>query len=392
MPWYHISLQLRGYSIRRQAGIEPSSQGYATFCNSNYGASDYVVVEHEQLYRDNLVATGISLGTLALFASLAAPILIYQQYGKIYTYAKEKSGNFLYLIWSIVTLCTVADYLLSFLALFYHIQCWSRPHYDSIYKNLYVGALGVWVAVGILDLPIAVLVVLKSKKKDFPVPDLVRYIMCHFHSCPWVGREITNTYIIQILAVWHTLAALQILCFHAVFVFVAFIAQPLHTGLTMIFYAATVFCLTTTIMLLYASFHVGHYVSLKQGKMREFFTNLGFGVLQTLIFIFFLFTIIFFGFTFLRIIVFVGDTESSRISGLVGSVLPSVLIAIFGFMAKKLLDNYTDKNQKNGGDDHAAGQIDSNPVGHINNFDGVDNTVIMLNPANDTLQVKVNTL
>ena len=364
-----LYMQLRGYSIRRQAGIETSSQGYATFCNANDGASDYVVVEHEQLYRDNLVATGVSLCALAIFASMAAPILIYQQYPKIYSYTKEKSGNFLYLTWSVVTLCTVADYLLSFLALFYHIQCWSRPHYDSIYKNLYVGALGVWVAVGILDLPIAVLVVLKSKKKDFPVPDLVRYITCHFHSCPWVGREITNTYFIQILAVWHTLAALQILCFHAVFVFVAFIAQPLHTGLTMIFYVATVFCLTTTIMLLYASFHVGHYVSLKQGKLREFFTNLGRGVIQTLIFIFFLFTIIFFGFTFLRITVFVGDTESSRISGLVGSILPSVLIAIFGYMAKKLLDTYMDNNQKNGSNDEV--QNDLNPVGHMNNSDNI---------------------
>ena len=363
----YICMQLRGYSIRRRAGIEPSSQGYATFCNSNNGAADYVVVEHEQLYRDNLIATGISLGALALFASLAAPILIYQQYGKIYAYTKEKSGNFLYLTWSIVTLCTIADYLLSFLALFYHIECWSRPHYDSIYKNLYVGALGVWVTVGILDLPIAILVVLKSKKKDFPVPDLIRYITCHFHSCPWVGREITNTYFIQILGVWHTLAALQIFCFHAVFVFIAFIAQPLHTGLTMIFYAATIFCLTTTIMLLYASFHVGHYVTLKQGKMREFITNLGFGVLQTLIFIFFLFTIIFFGFTFLRITVFVGDTESSRISGLVGSVLPSVLIAVFGFVAKKLLDN---KNQKI--DDKDTAQNDFNRMDH--NF-GVSNLV-----------------
>ena len=61
---------------------------------------------------------------------------------------------------------------------------------------------------------------------------------------------------------------------------------------------------------------------------------------------------------------------------------------------RRKAETYTDKNQKNGGDDHAAdaGQNDSNPVGHMNDFDGVDNTAIMLNPANDALQVKVNTL
>ena len=43
---------------------------------------------------------------------------------------------------------------------------------------------------------------------------------------------------------------------------------------------------------------------------------------------------------FPRITVFAGDTESSHIPGLVGLFLPSVLIAILGFMAKKLLDIY----------------------------------------------------
>ena len=129
----------------------------------------------------------------------------------------------------------------------------------------YTRALGAWVVVALIDFLVALAVVLVAKKKDFPVPDLVHYLTLHFAFCPCVGKGVKNTYLIQILAVWHTLAALQIACFHAIFVFVAFIAQPLHTALTMIFYAAMVFCLTTTFMLLYASFHAGHYVSLKKG-------------------------------------------------------------------------------------------------------------------------------
>ena len=39
-------------------------------------------------------------------------------------------------------------------------------------------------------------------------------------------------------------------------------------------------------------------------------------------------------------------TESGRIPGLVGSLLPSVLIAILGFMAKKLLDSYSNNNSE----------------------------------------------
>ena len=57
--------------------------------------------------------------------------------------------------------------------------------------------------------------------------------------------------------------------------------------------------------------------------------------------IFFLFTIVFFGYTFLHIIVFVGDTESGRISGFIGSLLPSILIGLLGYVAKKELDSYS---------------------------------------------------
>ena len=326
--------------------MQPDSQGYATFCNAGNVTADNIVVEQKELYRENLIATGVSLGALAVFATLAAPFLTYQQYRKIYTFAKRNTRNFRYLLWSFVSLCVIGDYLLSFLALFYHVECWTKPHLDNTYKPLYTGALGAWVGVAAIDFVVALAVVLFTKKKDFPIPDLVRYLTFHCTICPWVGKKVKNTYAIQVLAVWHTLAALQIACFHAIFIFISFIAQPLHTALTMIFYAAMVFCLTTTFMLLYASLHAGHYVSLKRGKFREFCINVIIGIFQTFVFIFFFFMIVFFGFTFLRITVFVGDTESSGIPALVGSLLPSVLIAMLGFVAKKVLDSYGENLEK----------------------------------------------
>ena len=54
-------------------GIQPASQGYATFCDARVNVADSIVVEHQKLYRENLIATGVSLGALAVFATLAAP-------------------------------------------------------------------------------------------------------------------------------------------------------------------------------------------------------------------------------------------------------------------------------------------------------------------------------
>ena len=259
---------------------------------------------------------------------------------------QKKSGNLQnqYLIWSIVTLCTVADYLLGFLALAHHYLCWSIPHYDNsaAVDKLYQLVISACVVLALLNIPITIAVVLKSKRKDFPVPDLIHYITRH---CPCVG---VNTSVIQILAVWHVLLALQISCVHTVFVFLAFIAHPLPTAMTIIFYAATVFCLTTTIMLLYASCQFDRYHcksdSSKKVRKKKLCKNICSGIVQTIVVICFLFTVIFFGFTFLRITVFVGDTESGRISSMVGSLLPTVLIAIFGIAAKKLVDDTTEEN------------------------------------------------
>ena len=131
-------------------------------------------------------------------------------------YTKKNAGNFRYLLWSFVSLCVIEDYLLSFLDLFYHIECWTKPHLDSTYKPLYTGALGTWIIIAVIDFLLAIIVVLLAKKKDFPAPDLVRYITCHFTICPnCVVKDMKNTNVIQVLAVWHILAALQTASFHA---------------------------------------------------------------------------------------------------------------------------------------------------------------------------------
>ena len=339
-----LSFQLRSYAISRQGstilGVQPASQGYATFCNARENVADNIVVEHQNLYFHNFIATGVSLGALAIFATLAAPILVYQQYDRIYRNAVSNSKNFRYFLWSFVSLCVVGDYLLSFLDLVYHIECYVKPHLDSTYKHIYSGAITAWVIVAVIDFGLASLVVMAARKRDFPAPDLIHCLTGLFTYCSCCGI-LETTYIIQIIAVWHVFAALQIVCFHAIFIFVGFIAQPLHTALTMIFYTAIAFCLTTTFTLLYASFHVGHYHALREMKLKLFCKNIITDTIKIFVLVFFLFTIVFFGFTFLRITVFVGDTESGRIPGFVGSLLPSILIATLGFMAKRQLDSYS---------------------------------------------------
>ena len=270
------------------------------------------------------------MGTLALLAFLAAPLLIYRMYGKIYDHAKKNVSHFQYLIWACVILFAIGDYLLSFIALGNHYIRWAHSEWKTQYRYFYWMIIPVWVLIAAIDLLIAIWIVLRKKIKDFPVPDLL--LPRHVKKCLK-----HNTQIAQILAVWHTMAAFQILCFYAVFIFIAFIAQPLHTALVIIFYAACVFSFTTMLMLLLAATSTKLQEAWKVALLRFALTAVFISVV--------LFTGIF-GYTFLRITIFVGDTESSRIPGLIGSLIPTTLIAVVGFLAKKLLDNYDKKSQQ----------------------------------------------
>ena len=57
-------------------------------------------------------------------------------------------------------------------------------------------------------------------------------------------------------------------------------------------------------------------------------------------FILLVFFIGFFAFTFLRIAIFVGDAESKQIPGIVGSLIPTAVIAVLRYLARRLLHTY----------------------------------------------------
>ena len=334
--------QLHSYAVNRDPTegliIDPENVGYSIYCNrsTNGTSAIYDVVQYKDYYNHNLILTSVSLGALLVFITLAGPILLILYKDELYTNAKENTNNFLYIIWSLATLCFTGTYMICFLMLGYHVECWVKPHYDAHYKNIYNYFIAIFSLVHILDLIIAIPIVLLAGYNDFPVPDLIRYITCHFSKCRCIGKEKKNTYCIQIVAVWHTLSMVQLLTFHIVPIFLAFVATPLHTALVMIFYAATVFSLFTTIMLIYATFNIGDRVNKKTLK-KVFLKGLVKYSVLAITFLCLLFTVIFLGFSFLRITIFVGEQESSRVTGLIGSLLPTALIAGLGIIAKKLL-------------------------------------------------------
>ena len=274
---------------------------------------------------------------LAIFGCVSAPLLLHFQYDYLYNHMK-KTLNSQFLVWAIVTVFAAVDHLLSWLPLFYHYLGWAQTDWNTRYVRVYWAVILFWSLVCGVDVPVAAFIVYVGKKKDFPVPHLikvlVRFPLCCLKCCT---RERRNTFT-QFVAVWHSIIAIQIFCFYSVVVFVAIFARPVHTAVLFIFYIAFGFFLVTSLMLLFATTQVRNdqlTITLRIVMPR---------VLLTLMFILLVFFIGFFAFTFLRITIFVGDAESKQIPGIVGSLIPTAVIAVLGYLARRLLRTYNSED------------------------------------------------
>ena len=242
-----------------------------------------------------------------------------------------------FLVWAIVTVLIAVDHILSWIPLFYHYVGWAQAGWNTRYDRVYWVVISFWALVSVVDIPVAAVIVYSGKKTDFPVPHLIKVLVRFpFFCLKFCSREKRNIFT-QFVAIWHSIVAIQLFCFYSVVVFVAFIARPLHTAVLFIFYIAFTFFLVTSLMLLFATTQVKN----EREKLTPRIVVPR--ILLTVIFILLVFFISFFAFTFLRITIFVGDGESKQIPGLVGSLIPTAVIAVLGFLAKRLLAKYNEQ-------------------------------------------------
>ena len=243
-----------------------------------------------------------------------------------------------FLVWAIVTVLIAADHILSWIPLFYHYVGWAQEGWNTRYDRVYWVVILFWALVSVVDIPVAAVIVYSGKKTDFPVPHLIKVLvrLLLLLCLKQRHREKRNIFT-QFVAIWHSIVAIQLFCFYSVVVFVAFIARPLHTAVLFIFYIAFTFFLVTSLMLLFATTQVRN----EREKLTPRIVVPR--VLLTVIFILLVFFISFFAFTFLRITIFVGDGESKQIPGLVGSLIPTAVITVLGFLAKRLLAKYNEQ-------------------------------------------------
>ena len=319
-------IQLKSYTIKRKItideGIEEQYQGYSSYFNSTL--SDFIVIGYNADYNGNALLLIFSLIALAILVTLGIPLLINVNYTAMYTSAKERDSNNVFIVWATAVVGTIVVILVLTVDI-----------YMLFIKKLSNGVPSVWqYCVGIAFIILFfifdfILALSIRKESDFPLPDVLRFLCCQTDRC-CKGK----TLVAQTLAIWFIIMAAQAITFHAAFIFLALIASSVQTLSSSLLYLAALFCGISLLTLFFASFQRKSLT--RHNKYHFVFRH----ALYFVIFLCVLAFMILFATCFLRVTVYAGDIESGGLPGLFASLAPSVFLGAVGFLAKRILDKY----------------------------------------------------
>ena len=322
-------IQLKVYAYKRKSvedqGLDiGDQQGYVSFFND----TDFRVIGYDTNYTENLFLLIFGLVALASFITTATPLLINAQYDSIYKLAGEQHKHTIFLIWATAIVCfgvTITILVIDVYLLF--IERLMIPNIPArwIYY-LSIAMTGVFL---LFDLLLTIFV---KKKKDFPLPYLLKLVFCQ--TC------CKSTIVAQTLAIWSAIVFMQLASFHLTFIFLAFVASPVQTGSTFLLFVTGLLSgiSLTTLFLAVFQKRLSPIMTTAQKKLitHSYFLK----SLYFLLFIFILVFTLFFATCFIRITIYVGDIQSGGIPSLIATLAPSALLAGMGYLGKKVLENY----------------------------------------------------
>ena len=308
--------------------------GYAIYFNMS--EMDYTIVNRRDDYTATANILYISVIVLEVFCTVGLVVLLYSFLDQLYAVSyNTRWSQTMYFVWACVIvafICCVAALTFDFIVtLGYRL---AEADGLPARANLYYIAIVVAILAILFDLIMAALLTKIKSKKDFPIPHAIRFICCVNLQCCH-----GNTLFLEVLAILSTLLATQLLAFHSVFLTLAFMASPVQAGASILFIGACIFCAISILTLFLA------VVRKRPDHLRVTVKFVVLRVVTVGLFLFLLAFVVLFSYYFLRVTVFSGDSQTGGFTSIVASIIPSVLLAGLGWLAKRMFERY----QKNTG-------------------------------------------
>ena len=329
MWYFFVLLQLKEYAfIAAKTRPQASVQGYVSYFSEM--DSEFIVVEFNESFQISMLLLVIGLIALASFMSMATPMLLHEKYLTLYRLAQKEHSNHVFAIWAAVIASSIATVIIIIidvaLVLAERISSNKSPLWPSY---IAIGGIFVFLLVDLL------LVIVVKKRRDFPLPYVMKIICCD------IGFLLKDsTVVVQTAAMWVVVLFLQLASFHLTFIFLAFVASPVQTGSFFLLYVAGFISAISIISLFLATVQNNFSFDMTSTQKKQFIRSLCFKSARLIPFFCLLVFTIFFATTFVRVTISVGDSETGGIPSLFASVAPAILLGFLGYAGRHILIKY----------------------------------------------------
>jgi hypothetical protein len=324
-----VLLQLKEYAYTAaKTRPQTSAQGYVSYFNES--TSEHIVVDFNDNFQINMLLLVIGLIALATFMSMATPMLLHEKYPTMYRLAQKEHSNHVFVIWAAVIACGIATVIITIidvsLVLVERISSNESPVWPS-----YIALVGILIFL-LVDL---LLVIVVKKRRDFPLPYVMKIICCD------VGLLMKDsTLVVQTVAMWVVVLFLQLAAFHLTFIFLAFVASPVETGSFFLLYVAGFISTISIIALFLATVQNNFSFDMTSTQKKRFIRSLCLKSARLIPFFCLLVFTIFFATSFVRVTISVGDSETGGIPSLFAAIAPAILLGILGYAGRHILVKY----------------------------------------------------
>ena len=338
---------MKSYAINRAStqefGLDISQRGYSQYKSDDSShPDDFYVFGREKEYKLYIMFTTASLVSLVFFCILLVPVKIDKYYVNIHEKAISKKTSiqryhFKSIVWAII--CVFGYVLLFILGVSAYHTLTFGFNWKSEYQFFYPLIIAAVVLIAVVALIISYTIVRRKKDSLIPIPYFIYFVLCQFDPVQEPQPK-TFQYMVlsiwQIIGVWIILATSVALTFFACGMILAVFANPVEVIATLGIYICIVLLAIFAFAFLFERVEeIFGEVSRAHGmssKVRFSF--------QIFVFIAAVIFIGFFGYTYITVILFVGNTNDLGLVTGFGKVVPILLVAGISWIMKNELQKY----------------------------------------------------
>ena len=321
-------------------------RGYSSYKDLNLNT--FVVYGREDEYQLYIIFVAASLFALTSFCLLLVPAKVYKYYltfqeSSLKRKKKHQRFKFKSILWAFICVLGWMLFLMSVVSL-HHVFSFAI-HWNSIYgKIFYPIVLVTSLSISIIALLVALFIAYRKRNNPVPVPYLFYITFCQFQSQEDEPRPRSFQYVLlliwQVIAIWIVTISSVAITFFTCGVLLAIFANPVEVIATVGIYITVFLCAVFAFAYIFEkSEEIISEQNLLSSKVRFMF--------QVLVFISVIFFLCMFGYTYMRVILLVGNIDDLGLVTGVGKLVPVLSVAVISWLMKKELQKYSKEDPIN---------------------------------------------